>query len=73
MGECNTVFRASHLDFHVEDHPDHGQVLKSDLMLRNWDCKKLSDSEYQVILQYTRDCPSFCIARDITPDYEIVD
>ena len=35
-------------DFFIDENTRHGEVLKSREAVRYWDCKKISDSKYQV-------------------------
>ena len=46
-GEYNTVFQVSPDDFTLERNTTHGMVLKSKEAVRNWKCKKISNSKYE--------------------------
>ena len=48
-GEINTVFQVHPDDFTLEPNPTHGRVMKSKEAVRNWKCKKVSDSKYEGI------------------------
>ena len=49
VGEINTVFQTQSHYFQVIYDETHGNIIKSNQMIRNWDCKKMSDSRYKVI------------------------
>ena len=42
----NTVFQTHPKDFNFEKNENVGMVLKSKVCVRNWRCKKISDSKY---------------------------
>ena len=46
-GEYNTVFKVHPDDFILEPNATLGKVLKSREAVRNWKCKKISDSKYE--------------------------
>ena len=47
IGEYNTVFQVDPKNFILEPNTTHGRVMKSKQPVRNWKCKKVSDSEYE--------------------------
>ena len=57
VGEYNTVFQVNPDDFTLEPHTTHGRVMKSKQPVRNWKCKKVSDSEYEG----TEECPMHAV------------
>ena len=46
IGMNNTVFQVHPKDFNLEKNENVGMVLKSKGRVRNWRCKKISDSKY---------------------------